>query len=108
MPKIFIALSYFVNQTFIFLEQNIFLQITKWYCFLLQGIPVYFVASLLVMNDWRGTDAESLKKGITRLFSGTGSITLDVEDFKTKLVCCTSDGGSVNFGVKTGLMNSHG
>ena len=31
MPKIFIVLSCFVNQTFIFLEQNIFSQITKWH-----------------------------------------------------------------------------
>ena len=44
------------------------------------------------------------KLGITHIFSGAGSIPLDVENFKIKLVCCTSDGVSVNFGVKTGLM----
>ena len=55
------------------------------------------MASLLVMSDWGGTDAESLKTRITNLFSGTGSIPLDVEDFKMKLVCCASDGGSAHF-----------
>ena len=53
------------------------------------------MASLLEMSDWGGTDAESLEKGITHIFSDAGSIPLDVEDFKMKLVCCTSDGASV-------------
>ena len=61
------------------------------------------MASLLEMSDWGGTDAESLEKGITHIFRDTGSIPLDVEDFKMKLACCTSDGASVNFRAKTGL-----
>ena len=61
------------------------------------------MASLLEMSDLGGTDAESLKKGITHIFSDAGSIPLDVEDFKMKLVCCTSGGASVNFGAKPGL-----
>ena len=56
------------------------------------------------MSNWGGTDAESLEKGITRIFNDAGSIPLDIEDFKMKLVCCTSDDTSVNFGTKTGLM----
>ena len=60
------------------------------------------MASLLEMSDWGGTDAESLEKGITHIFRDTGSIPLDVEDFKMKLACCTSDGASVNFAAKTG------
>ena len=44
------------------------------------------------------------KKGIIHIFSDAGSIPLDVEDFKMKLVCSTSDGASVNFEAKTGLM----
>ena len=56
------------------------------------------------MSDWGGTDAESLKKGITHIFSGAGSVPLDVEDFKMKLVCCMSDCAGANFGAKTGLM----
>ena len=61
------------------------------------------MASLLEMSDWGRTDAESLEKGITHIFSDAGSIP-NVEDCKIKLVCCMSDGGSVNFAVKTGLM----
>ena len=53
------------------------------------------MASLLEMRDWGGTVAESLEKEITRIFSDAGSIPLDVEDFKVKLVCCKSDGASV-------------
>ena len=88
----FIVLSCFVNQTFVLLAQNIFSQITKWYyCFLLQGIQVYFVVSLLEMSDWGGTATESLEKKITHIFSGACSIPLNVEDFKLKLGCCTSD-----------------
>ena len=62
------------------------------------------MASLLETSDWGGTDAESLKKGIIHIFSDAGSIPLDVEDFKMKLVCSTSDGASFNFEAKTGLM----
>ena len=62
------------------------------------------MVSLLEVSDWGGTDAKSLEKGITHIFSGTGSIPIDVEDFKMKLACCTSDGASLNFGAKTVLM----
>ena len=53
------------------------------------------MASLLEMSDWGGTDAESLEKGITHILRDAGSIPLNVEDFKMKLVCCKSDGASV-------------
>ena len=53
------------------------------------------MASLLEMSDWGGTDAESLEKGITHIISNAGSIQVNVEDFKMKLVCCKSDGASV-------------
>ena len=62
------------------------------------------MASVLKMSDWGGTDAESLTKWITYIFSDAGSIPLIVKDFKIKLVCCKSDGASVNFGAETGLM----
>ena len=62
------------------------------------------MASLLEMSDWGGTDAESLEKGITHILSDAGSIPLNVEDFKMKLVCCMSDGAGVHFGAKTGLI----
>ena len=62
------------------------------------------MAILLEMSDWGATGAESLKKGITHIFCDAGSIPLNVKDFKMKLACCMSDGASVNFGAKTGLM----
>ena len=43
------------------------------------------MASFLEMSDWGGTDAESLERGITHIFSDTGSIPLDVEDFNMNL-----------------------
>ena len=63
---------------------------------------MYFVASLLEMSEWGGTDADSLKKGITSIFSEEGRIPLT--DLKTKLVSITSDGASVNTGRINGLM----
>ena len=60
------------------------------------------VASLLEMSDWGGTDAESLKRGIGDFFEGDGCF--KIGDYETKLVSMTSDGASVNFGKKTGLM----
>ena len=53
------------------------------------------MVSFLEISDWGGTDAESLEKWITHIFSDAGSIPLDVEDFKMKLVCFKSDGASV-------------
>ena len=50
------------------------------------------------MSDWPGTDAESLENRITHIFSGVGTIPLNVKVFKMKLVCCKSDAAS------TGLM----
>ena len=34
------------------------------------------------MSDWGGTDAESLEKGITHIFSGAGSVPFDVETLR--------------------------
>ena len=53
------------------------------------------------MARWGGTDAESLEKAINNIFSEIGRIPLD--DYETKLVSCTADGASVNFGCKSGL-----
>lgn len=67
------------------------------------GIPVYFVASLLEMSLWGGTDAQSLKNGIDDIFSPSGLIPLG-DKYQTKIIGCTSDGASVNFGRISGLM----
>ena len=76
---------------------------------LILGIPVYFVASLLEMSRWGGTDAESLKNGIDNIFDeDEGAIPLTPNDYRLKVIGCTSDGASVNFGRISGLMTRLG
>ena len=70
----------------------------------LLGIPVYFCASLIEMSIWRGTDAASLKKGIGNIFEDKGRVPLKEDEYKHKIISCTSDGASVNFGRNTGIM----
>ena len=55
--------------------------------FIFVGIPAYFVASLLEMSDWGGTDAESLKRGVDSIFIDDGKI--QVVDYQTKLMSLT-------------------
>ena len=66
------------------------------------GLPCYIVASLLEMDDFGGTGAEPLYNGINSIFSVNGTLPLD--DYRTKLVSCTADGASVNFGRISGLL----
>ena len=69
-------------------------------CFV--GLPCYIFASLLEMAEWGGTGADALKKGIDSIFKVDGPLPL--EDYQTKMVSCTADGASVNFGTKNGLL----
>ena len=50
------------------------------------------------------TGAEALKDGIDIIFAKNGPLNLPKDGNKFKVVKCTSDGASVNFGKKTGLM----
>lgn len=68
------------------------------------GIPVYFVASLLEMSRWGETDAELLKSKINSIFDDGGCINMLPEYYRYKVIGCTSDGASVNFGHKSGLL----
>ena len=68
------------------------------------GIPVYCCASLIEMSNWGGTDAALLKKGIDNMFGDKGRVPLKDDQYKQKVVGCTSDGASVNFGRNTVLM----
>ena len=68
------------------------------------GLPCYVVASLVEMSKWGGTDALSLKKGIDDVFGESGPFKMLNEDYESKLVGCTADGASVNFGEYTGLL----
>ncbi|XP_057298429.1 uncharacterized protein LOC130629293 isoform X2 [Hydractinia symbiolongicarpus] len=70
------------------------------------GIPMYFVALLLEMSDWGGTDAALLKNGIDSIFMEHGSIHLDPNTYTNKFVGCISDGASINFrATRTGCFN---
>lgn len=73
------------------------------------GLPVYFVVSLLEMASLGGTDANSIKAAIDGVFhsaedddSCNGRIPLT--DYRTKVVSVTSDGASVNLGVYNGVL----
>lgn len=56
------------------------------------------------MASFGGTGAEALKNGIDSIFDEGGQIPLSEDEYKYKVVACTSDGTNVNFGHKTGLM----
>ena len=59
---------------------------------------------LLEMSKWGGTDANSIKNGIDSIFSAEGTTALSDDAYKHKVIGCTSDGASVNFGRISGLM----
>ena len=67
------------------------------------GTPVYFFASLLHTATFGGTGAEALKDGIDSIFAENGPLHFPEDGDKFKVVTCTIDGASVNFGQKTGL-----
>ena len=56
------------------------------------------------MSDWGGMDMTSLKKGIDNIFWDKGRVPLKDDQYKHKVVGCTSDGASVNFGRNISLM----
>ena len=59
---------------------------------------------MLHLATFGGTGAEALKDGIDSIFAENGLLHLPDDGYKFKVVTCTSDGASVNFGKKTGLM----
>ena len=59
---------------------------------------------MLHLATFGGTGAEALKDGMDSIFAENGPLHLPDDGYKFKVVTCTSDGGSVNFGKKTGLM----
>ena len=63
----------------------------------LLGIPVYFYASLFEMSNWGGTDAASLKKLIDNIFENKGRVPLKEDEYKHKIVSCTSDGARTKY-----------
>lgn len=66
------------------------------------GVPVYFVTSLLEMSDYGGTDATSIKKGIDDAM--LNKLKLNEEVYQYSCVSSTADGASVNFGKYHGVL----
>ncbi|XP_057313455.1 uncharacterized protein LOC130654829 [Hydractinia symbiolongicarpus] len=66
-----------------------------------EGLPVYYMVSLLEMADFGGCDAESLKAGLDSVFEN-GNVPLD--DYQTKLVSATADRANVNMGINHGAL----
>ena len=75
------------------------------------GIPVYFVVSLLEMADLGGTNADSIKAAIDGIFQKAGEDDehavngpVPLSDYRTKVVSATADGANVNMGVYSGVL----
>ena len=69
------------------------------------GVPCYFVVSLLEMSEYGGVDADSIKLGIDSVFKEeNGVIRLSDDEYMHKLVSATSDGASVNTGAYNGVL----
>ena len=72
------------------------------------GIPVYYVVTLLDMSDLGGTNADSIKAAIDNIFCEGDGVKvqgpLHLLDYQTKLVCATADGANVNVGVYSGVL----
>ena len=71
---------------------------------LIPGALVYFFASLLHLATFGGTGTEALKDGFDSIFAENGLLHLLEDGYKFKVVTCTSDHDSANFGKKIGLM----
>ena len=66
------------------------------------GVPVYFVASILEMSQYGGTDADSIKKAIDDVF--VEKLFLDEDQYVYSMISSTADGASVNFGKYRGVL----
>ena len=60
------------------------------------GIPLYFVLTLLEIAELGDTDVVSLKKDLDSVFEGENVLLLD---YQAKLTSATSDGAHVNLGI---------
>lgn len=67
------------------------------------GLPTYLVTSLLQMSKYGGTGSQATKEGLDSIFNvDTGPI--PCVEYTNKLISCTADGASVNFGQYSGLL----
>ena len=69
------------------------------------GVPVYLVASLLEVSRFGGGDAKSIVAGINSVFQKDGTpLWMDKDTYSKKVISCTADGASVNFGKYNGVL----
>ena len=59
------------------------------------GIPLYFVVSLVEMAQYRGTDANSIKQAIDDVF--VKKLGIPEDQYLYSMVSSSADGASVNF-----------
>ena len=66
------------------------------------GAPTYLCVALENIDDYGHATADNLKRAIDQVF--LEKIGISKSDYQKKLVSCTADGASVNFGVYSGLL----
>ena len=66
------------------------------------GIPKHYTIDLLDLDRYGDATAENIKQALDDCFLNT--IGVSEEEYTHKVVCCTADGASVNFGQYNGLL----
>ena len=98
----FVYLILWVNHPnlFLLIKVSAFIKVT--FFLIHSGLSTHLLTALHKLSDFGGAGVEAIKKAIDSIFTeGSRSHT---ENFLEKLVATTSDGASVNFGRKEGLL----
>ena len=74
------------------------------------GVPIYFVVSLLEMACLGGGNSDSIKAAIDSIFqqgseeNGNQNGPIPLADYREKVVSATADGANVNMGIYSGVL----
>ena len=66
------------------------------------GAPIYYVVGMQDLGEYGDPNAENLKMCIDDCF--IQKLKIGEENYRNKVVCCTSDGAAVNTGAYNGLL----
>ena len=88
-------------KVFLLIKVSVFIKVT--FFLIHAGWPIHLLTALHEMPDFGGVGAEAIKKAIDSIFMEEGGRS-HTENLLEKLVATTSDGASVNFGRKEGLL----
>ena len=89
------------SKMFLLIKVSVFIKVTS---FLIHsGLPTHLLTALHEMSGFGDAGWEAIKKAIDSIFTEEGDRSHN-ENFLKKLVATTSDGASVNFGRKEGLL----